>query len=32
MSDSLTMIGFNVLHTFEEVTCDVASWTMMPSS
>ncbi|KAL2012758.1 hypothetical protein VTN00DRAFT_283 [Thermoascus crustaceus] len=30
--DSLSGMGFNVLHSFEEVTCDAATWTMMPPS
>jgi beta-N-acetylhexosaminidase len=31
-SECLSAIGFSVLHNFEEVTCDVATWTMMPPS
>ncbi|OKL61908.1 hypothetical protein UA08_02622 [Talaromyces atroroseus] len=27
--DSLTAMGFTVLHTFEEVTCDAATWKLM---
>lgn len=30
-SDCLSAIGFNVLYSFEEVTCDVSTWTMMPT-
>ncbi|KZF22841.1 glycoside hydrolase family 3 protein [Xylona heveae TC161] len=30
--DSLSAIGFHVLHSFEEVTCDAATWTMVPPS
>ncbi|KAK3110291.1 hypothetical protein LTR53_015557 [Teratosphaeriaceae sp. CCFEE 6253] len=30
--DGLSMMGFGTLHTFEEVSCDAASWTMMPPS
>lgn len=30
--DSLSGMGFNVLHSFEEVTCEAATWTMMPPS
>jgi len=30
VSECLSAIGFSVLHSFEEVTCDVATWTMMP--
>jgi len=30
MLDSLSAIGFSVLHHFEEVNCDVATWTMLP--
>lgn len=29
--DSLSAMGFNVLHSFEEVTCDAATWKLMPS-
>jgi beta-N-acetylhexosaminidase len=28
--DGLSAMGFNVLHTFEEVGCDAATWTMVP--
>ncbi|WEW59048.1 glycoside hydrolase family 3 protein [Emydomyces testavorans] len=30
--DSLTTMGFSVLHSFEEVTCDAATWNMLVSS
>ncbi|KAJ9300003.1 CAZyme family GH3 [Paecilomyces variotii] len=30
--DSLSGMGFSVLHSFEEVTCDATTWTMMPPS
>ncbi|KAI9826495.1 MAG: hypothetical protein M1819_007344 [Sarea resinae] len=30
--DSLSALGFNVLHSFEEVSCDAATWTMVPPS
>ncbi|KAI9838177.1 MAG: hypothetical protein M1837_002606 [Sclerophora amabilis] len=30
--DSLSTMGFGVLHSFEEVTCDAATWTMVPPS
>ncbi|KAK4495645.1 hypothetical protein PRZ48_012913 [Zasmidium cellare] len=29
--DGLSAMGFNVLHNFEEVSCDAATWTMVPS-
>ncbi|PGH18729.1 hypothetical protein AJ80_04382 [Polytolypa hystricis UAMH7299] len=30
--DSLTGMGFSVLHSFEEVTCDAATWNMTPAT
>lgn len=30
--DGLSAMGFNVLHNFEEVSCDAATWTMVPPS
>ncbi|RDW81795.1 putative beta-N-acetylglucosaminidase [Aspergillus mulundensis] len=30
--DWLTEIGFSTLHSFEEVNCDAATWTMVPAS
>ncbi|KAH0558518.1 hypothetical protein GP486_004826 [Trichoglossum hirsutum] len=30
--DSLSAMGFTVLHSFDEVTCDAATWTMVPPS
>ncbi|KAI9843161.1 MAG: hypothetical protein M1838_002749 [Thelocarpon superellum] len=30
--DSLSAMGFEVLHGFEEVNCDAATWTMIPPS
>ena len=30
--DSLSAMGFRILHSFEEVTCDAATWTMVPPS
>ncbi|USW55089.1 Putative GNAT domain, glycoside hydrolase, family 3, acyl-CoA N-acyltransferase [Septoria linicola] len=30
--DGLSAMGFSVLHNFEEVSCDAATWTMVPSS
>ena len=30
--DSLSTMGFNVLHSFEEVSCDAAAWAMVPPS
>ncbi|KAF1987214.1 glycoside hydrolase family 3 protein [Aulographum hederae CBS 113979] len=30
--DGLSALGFNVLHVFEEVSCDAATWTMVPPS
>jgi beta-N-acetylhexosaminidase len=27
--DQLAAMGFTMLHSFEEVNCDAASWTMM---
>lgn len=30
--DSLATLGFSVLHCFDEVTCDAATWTMVPPS
>ncbi|KAF2167845.1 glycoside hydrolase family 3 protein [Zasmidium cellare ATCC 36951] len=29
--DGLSAMGFSVLHNFEEVSCDAATWTMVPS-
>jgi beta-N-acetylhexosaminidase len=28
--DFLSGMGFSMLHSFEEVNCDAAAWTMMP--
>jgi hypothetical protein len=28
--DWLTELGFSTLHSFEEVNCDAATWTMVP--
>lgn len=28
--DCLSGMGFSMLHSFEEVNCDAATWTMMP--
>jgi hypothetical protein len=28
--DGLSAMGFSVLHNFEEVSCDAATWTMVP--
>ncbi|KAK3712925.1 hypothetical protein LTR37_008810 [Vermiconidia calcicola] len=30
--DGLSAMGFSVLHNFEEVSCDAATWTMVPPS
>lgn len=30
--DWLTELGFSTLHSFEEVNCDAATWTMVPGS
>ncbi|KAF2453363.1 glycoside hydrolase superfamily [Lineolata rhizophorae] len=30
--DALSAMGFEVLHNFEEVSCDAATWTMVPPS
>lgn len=30
--DGLSAMGFNTLHNFEEVSCDAATWTMVPPS
>lgn len=30
--DGLSAMGFSVLHTFDEVSCDAATWTMVPPS
>ncbi|EEP76790.1 conserved hypothetical protein [Uncinocarpus reesii 1704] len=30
--DSLSAMGFSVLHSFDEVTCDAATWNMLTSS
>ncbi|KAK5107861.1 hypothetical protein LTR62_000621 [Meristemomyces frigidus] len=30
--DGLSALGFSVLHNFEEVSCDAATWTMVPPS
>lgn len=30
--DGLNAMGFNVLYDFEEVSCDAATWTMVPPS
>ncbi|KAI9823053.1 MAG: hypothetical protein M1832_002707 [Thelocarpon impressellum] len=30
--DSLSAMGFTVLHSFEDVSCDAASWTAVPAS
>lgn len=30
--DGLSAMGFNVLHSFEEISCDAATWTMVPPS
>ncbi|KAK8194203.1 hypothetical protein M8818_007391 [Zalaria obscura] len=30
--DGLSAMGFSTLHTFEEVSCDAATWTMVPRS
>ncbi|KAF2761394.1 glycoside hydrolase [Pseudovirgaria hyperparasitica] len=30
--DGLSAMGFDVLHNFEEVSCDAATWTMVPPS
>ena len=30
--DGLSAMGFSNLHTFEEVSCDAATWTMVPPS
>lgn len=30
--DGLSAMGFTVLHNFEEVSCDAATWTMVPPS
>nr|POF13149.1 beta-hexosaminidase [Quercus suber] len=30
--DGLSAMGFDLLHSFEEVSCDAATWTMMPPS
>ncbi|EEH44111.2 uncharacterized protein PADG_00400 [Paracoccidioides brasiliensis Pb18] len=30
--DSLSSMGFSVLHSFDEVTCDVSNWNMMSAS
>ncbi|EDN04485.1 conserved hypothetical protein [Histoplasma mississippiense (nom. inval.)] len=30
--DSLSAMGFSVLHSFEEVTCDASTWSMMAAS
>ncbi|KAI9661180.1 MAG: hypothetical protein M1821_009507 [Bathelium mastoideum] len=30
--DGLSAMGFGVLHNFEEVSCDAATWTMVPPS
>lgn len=30
--DSLSSMGFSVLHSFEEVTCDASTWNMMAAS
>ncbi|KAI9699527.1 MAG: hypothetical protein M1820_007158 [Bogoriella megaspora] len=30
--DGLSTMGFGVLHNFEEVSCDAATWTMVPPS
>ncbi|KAK8199843.1 glycoside hydrolase superfamily [Phyllosticta capitalensis] len=30
--DGLSSMGFDVLHNFEEVSCDAATWTMVPPS
>lgn len=31
-NDGLSAIGFSVMHNFEEVSCDAATWTMVPPS
>lgn len=28
--DGFSAMGFEVLHNFEEVSCDAATWTMIP--
>jgi beta-N-acetylhexosaminidase len=28
--DGFSAMGFDVMHTFEEVSCDAATWTMIP--
>lgn len=30
--DCLSSMGFSMLHSFEEVNCDAATWTMMHTS
>jgi beta-N-acetylhexosaminidase len=30
--DGLSAMGFSALHNFEEVSCDAATWTMVPPS
>lgn len=30
--DCLASMGFSMLHSFEEVNCDAATWTMMHAS
>lgn len=30
--DFLSAMGFSMLHSFEEINCDAATWTMMPPS
>lgn len=30
--DGLSGMGFSVLHNFEEVSCDAATWTKIPPS
>jgi beta-N-acetylhexosaminidase len=30
--DGFSSMGFEALHNFEEVSCDAATWTMIPPS